>query len=277
MRKVFLSTLIYALVLGAIFGIVVILLGVWNDLTLKVLLVTGTIFGYSIPGLLCSSLYDKKDYQTVASVGMVTCFISCIYLVINIITDFRFFGNDEELVVKSILILTLLAWSIGHISGLLMSKTGNKTILNVRDLTIVLSIMIDVLWIFRLLIENDDHMKIDAILAILISLGTIVVPIANKIVSKNTLNVSSEENEVEVKEENNEEAKPVVQTQVVEQPQEIIRNTEPDNNILGEINNSNTNKEDKYDKIEKLKKLLDSNAITQEEYDLEKKKILENE
>ena len=67
-----------------------------------------------------------------------------------------------------------------------------------------------------------------------------------------------------------------VQEKTKVEVKDITKNTEPDNNILGEIKD-NTNKEDKYDKIEKLKKLLDSNAITQEEYDLEKKKILEEE
>ena len=44
MRKIFLSTLIYTLVIGALFGIFVVLSGAWNELTIKVLLITGTVF-----------------------------------------------------------------------------------------------------------------------------------------------------------------------------------------------------------------------------------------
>ena len=255
MRKVFLSTLIYTLVIGAIFGIIVILLGAWNELTYKVLAITGTIFGFSIPGLLCSSLYDKNSYKNVASTGMIICFISSLVLILNILTDFSFGSIDS--ISKCILILTLLSCSFGHISRLLMENTNNKTILNIRNITIVLSILIDTLWIFRILIENDDHFKLDAILAILISLGTIVVPIANKIVSKNSLNNLDANLNQEEKIVLNQEAKPVVEETLFKE------------NI--EVN------EDKYDKIQKLKNLLDSNAISQEEYDSEKKKILENE
>jgi hypothetical protein len=44
-----------------------------------------------------------------------------------------------------------------------------------------------------------------------------------------------------------------------------------DNNPIIQANISG----DKYDKLAKLKKLLDDGAITQEEYDREKAKILE--
>ena len=40
-------------------------------------------------------------------------------------------------------------------------------------------------------------------------------------------------------------------------------------------NSSNSHTNDKYLKLEQLKKLLDDNAITQEEYETEKNKILD--
>lgn len=44
------------------------------------------------------------------------------------------------------------------------------------------------------------------------------------------------------------------------------------NNELGEVQNSTT---DKYDELKKLKELLDSGVLTQEEYESEKRKVLE--
>ncbi|MCR5483184.1 MAG: hypothetical protein K6E99_02115 [Bacilli bacterium] len=280
MRKIFLSNLIYTLVIGAIFGISVILLGVWNELTWKILAITGTIFGFSIPGVICSSLYDKKKYETVACVGMFTCFIACLFFIFNILTIFETFGDSYEYVIKVSLILVLLSWSLGHISELLLENINDSTILNVRNLTIVLSVGIDALWIFRLLVENDDFMRIDAVLAILIALGTIVVPIANKIVTKNTNNNEEdkvEETPVEVKVEKVEPSDRLfeIHEEAKVEVKDIPRTTNPDNNILGEIKDNKSSNDDKYDKLEKLKKLLDLEAITQEEYDSEKKKILE--
>ena len=250
MRKLFLSILIYTLVLGAIFGIVVILLGIWNELTTKVLAVTATIFGFSLPGLSCSSLYDKKNYENVASIGMIICFLSCLFLVFNILTEFNYFGENGYYLYRVILISVLLSCSFGHISALLMEKPKNKIILNVRDLTIVLSVFIDVIWIYRILVSNDDWLRLDAVLAILICLGTVVVPIGNKICSKNL-----DYDEEEPIEDSSD--KPIEENtfDLKEEPKV----------------------EDKYDKLEKLKSLLDSNVITQEEFDSEKKKILEEE
>ena len=60
--------------------------------------------------------------------------------------------------------------------------------------------------------------------------------------------------------------------ETVEMPK-VQNSVEVENNTIGELNKQ----DDKYEKIAKLKTLLDDNAITQEEYDSEKKKILEEE
>ena len=278
MRKIFLSTLIYTLVIGALFGIFVVLSGAWNELTIKVLLITGTVFAFSIPGLCCSSLYEKKEYNTFSSLGMAVCFGTCLYIIFNIITELDLLFNNE-FNYRLCLVLILLSWSAGHVSCLLAIKPNDKTVLNVRDLTILLSGLIDALWILRIMVSNDDWLRLDAVLAILISLGTIVVPIANKITKKETQEVKAEANVAPVE-------NPVVTQEPVEVLQSAItevkevvetpRVVEPENNVLGSINTTEV-KEDKYDKLEKIKKLLDSGAITQEEYDSEKKKILEEE
>lgn len=45
-------------------------------------------------------------------------------------------------------------------------------------------------------------------------------------------------------------------------------------NYIQKLENKNTTEDDKYDKLLKLKKLLDSNAISIQEYETEKSKIL---
>lgn len=53
MKKVALKTLIITFIINAILGISIILLNLWNDITSKILLTTVTIFGFSIPCLIC--------------------------------------------------------------------------------------------------------------------------------------------------------------------------------------------------------------------------------
>lgn len=54
-----------------------------------------------------------------------------------------------------------------------------------------------------------------------------------------------------------------------------IKNT-IENYFSSSIEKTTINPEDKYDKLAKIKKLLDDNVITQNEFDEEKKKILDN-
>ena len=77
--------------------------------------------------------------------------------------------------------MILLSCSFGHISLLNVIKPKTNNIKSLINITVILSILIDILWIGRVLIENDDHMKLDIILAILIALGTVVAPIMNMI------------------------------------------------------------------------------------------------
>lgn len=132
---------------------------------------------------------------------------------------------------------TLLSLSFGHIS-LLLIESKEDVVICFKNGTILLSVIMDMLLIAMILFEADIKFKLIAILSILIVLGTIVTLLLNKL--NNKVNVIS----------------PNVVNQNVENP-----NIE---NIAA----------DKYSKLEKLKSLLVSNAITQEEYDSEKTKIL---
>jgi len=269
MRKIILKLLVGTLVIGAVFGIIVIITGSWNEMTAKVLGITGTIFGFSIPGLCCSTLYEKKNLKSFSIFGMFVCFISCLYILLNILTNFELFYDNLDTQFKLILISILLSCSCGHISLICLIKSNDSLIINLKNATICLSVLIDVLWITRLLIENADIMQIDAVLAILISLGTIVVPIMNKINKSNNSVIGTQDNKIvdnPVIVHNQDELSEVT----VEMPK-VQNSVEVESNIIGDLNKQ----DDKYEKIAKLKTLLDDNAITQEEFDSEKKKILE--
>ena len=216
LKKIILKTLISTFVISAILGIAIIVLDLWNDLTINVLLSTIIIFGFSIPGLCCSTCYEKDNNKTISTIGITICIISCIYFLLLIwnILEFKFFDGVNW---KIILAGILLSSSFGHIC-LLLLVDGNKNVINLKKCTIGLSMIMDVLLLAIVLLDIEVSGKLLSILAILILLGTIILPLMNKV--------------------------------------------------------SNNTQEDKYNKIEQLKKLLDDKAITEEEYEKEKNKIL---
>ena len=218
LKKIILKTLISTFVISAILGILIIVLDLWNDLTINVLLSTIIIFGFSIPGLCCSTCYEKDNNKAISIIGITICIISCIYFLLLIwnILEFKFFdGLNWKIVLSGI----LLSSSFGHVCLLLLVDSGNKNVINLKKCTIGLSMIMDVLLLAIVLLDIEVSGKLLSILAILILLGTIILPLMNKLNNKSIDN-------------------------------------------------------DKYNKIEQLKKLLDDKAITKEEYEKEKNKIL---
>jgi len=219
MKKIVLKTLIFTFIISAVLGISIIFLDLWNDITGKILLSTVIIFGFSVPGLSCSTNYEKSKDKIFPMAGISTCFISCIYLLLLT------WGFLEYLNWKFILSGILLSSSFGHISLLLLIDSKEKIVNYFKNGTIILSVIIDILLMLIIFFEIEFEWKLLAIITILIVLGTIVTPLLNKL-----------NNKVDV-----------VKIDLMEE---------------------------KYKKIEQIKSLLDSNAITQEEYEIEKNKIL---
>ncbi|MBE6144083.1 MAG: SHOCT domain-containing protein [Firmicutes bacterium] len=217
MRKNILKVLIVTLIISAILGISIIFFGLWGEVSGKILLTTSTIFGFSIPGLSCSTIYEKKGKEKFAKLGIIICILSCLYILFIIWGLFRFYEITLKLLVAGI----LLSSSFGHLSLLMMNENKDNKVSIFRETTIFLSIIIDILFLLMIFLEIDVSWKIVAILSILIALGTIVTPVLSKINSGKKVTV-----------------------------------------------------DDKYKQLEQLKKLLDSNAITEDEYNIEKNKVL---
>lgn len=226
MRKIILKTLIITFIISALLGISIILLDLWNDVTGKILLTTVTIFGFSIPGLACSTNYEKAKDKLIPTIGIITCFVSGIYFLLLFweVLNFDFF---DDMIWKLILTCILLSASFGHICLLLLINSTEKIVNLFKNSTIALSIIMDLLLLIVIFSETKLSWKLLLIIAILIVLGTIVTPLLNKLNSR--ANFSDKK-----------------------------------------IN------DDKYIKLDQLKNLLDDNAITQEEYENEKNKILNN-
>lgn len=224
MKKIVLKTLIFTFIISAVLGISIIFLDLWNDITGKILLSTVVIFGFSIPGLSCSTNYEKAKDKTFSIVGISTCFISCIYLLL-LTWGFLEFDFFDDLNWKLILSGILLSSSFGHISLLLLIDSKEKIVNCFKNGTTILSVIMDILLMSMIFLEIEIEWKLLAIIAILIVLGTIVTALLNKLNNKAN----------------------IAKTDLME---------------------------DKYKKLEQIKSLLDSNAITQEEYEIEKNKIL---
>ena len=187
MKKVLLKTLITTFVVSALLGIIIIILDLWNDTTSKIFLSTITIFGFSIPGLICSTNYEKEKYKTFSLIGIITCLVSCIYTLLLIwASSIMDVLGDWNL--KLILSCILMSSSFGHISLLLLINSNNKSAKYCKIGTVILSAVIDILLLVIIFSEKELSWKLILVLAILIVLGTVTTPLLNKLSDDKAIN-----------------------------------------------------------------------------------------
>ena len=208
MKKGILYLLIATFSISALLGIGIIILDLWNELTLKVMLTTLTIFGFSVPALCCATLRDKTDEKVFPIIGIVTSIIGGLYTLLLLweIIDYDFFGETD--VYKWLIEFIILSASFGHIRLMLLINSNDTTVLMTRNGTIIVSIALDFLLTFLIFIPDFEDLVVwqfYAILAILIVLGTIVTPILKK--ARNNLVVEPKKVEEPKNNTNNAKAK----------------------------------------------------------------------
>lgn len=184
-KKVFLISLIISLSISALLGIIIFLVGNFGEIQVKILLTTLTIGGFSLTGLCCATLLEKKRFSAFAIFGMVVSIFGFLFITSLIweIIDW----NSFDSIWKVMIITIILAFSTAHASLLLLIKS-NKTIVNVSLATtllflslVALELIILTIGEFRLI--DNIWWRILGVFAILDVLGTIVTPILIKVTS----------------------------------------------------------------------------------------------
>ena len=70
-KKIFLISLIVSLSISALLGIIIFLVGNFDEIQVRILLTTLTVGGFSLTGLCCATLLEKKRFSAFAIMGMI--------------------------------------------------------------------------------------------------------------------------------------------------------------------------------------------------------------
>ncbi len=183
-KKTFLSMMIISLSISALIGIFIFLLGDFGETEFRLLMTTLTIGGYSLTGLCCSVLYEKRKFTPLALSGMVVSIIGFLYTVL-VIWEAIDFGNYFTL--KALIILIVLAASTAHSCLLLLIKSEKSLVNSALSATIIFVSIVALMLIILVLNKFDGvgefYFRLLGVFAILDVLGTIVTPILNKVYS----------------------------------------------------------------------------------------------
>lgn len=182
LRKFLLYVLIFALVLSAGAGIVVLLIGSWGEYEEKVLLTTGSLGMYSIFALSCSLLYDRGRYKAFALAGPLVSALGYLLMLVLIWGE----RDSVEVLWKYEGSLGIAAFTLAHSCLLLLLVPRHALVRWLLSLTLFFNACFALLCIIILLTEydgeNDFWYRLIGIFAILGVLGTILTPLIHRFV-----------------------------------------------------------------------------------------------
>jgi hypothetical protein len=181
LKKLFLYSLIVSVSLSALIGIGVILFGNFGDFEGKVLATTFTIACTSILGLACGAYLETKRGKILPTFGIGFSIISAIMCLILIWNSFNI---DNEVFLKMLGSITMLAVACSHLSLISIAKLDAKFQWSKIVLTVcvwvLVSILLYLIW-FQPNADSEFIVRIIAVLSIIITSLTIVTPIFYKL------------------------------------------------------------------------------------------------
>lgn len=179
LRNYFLWTLIAALSAGALLGILIFLFGEFGDIEIRLLVTTLAIGGFSLTGLCCSTIYKHDELKTFSVLGMTT---SVLGFIINLAGIWELWDADST--VRFMAAFIILSVAFAHTSLLLLLTPATELIKNIQKATIAAIGIVAAMLIGTVFneFENSElYFRILGVFAILDVLGTILLPILNKI------------------------------------------------------------------------------------------------
>lgn len=180
-KKIFLTTLIGALIISACIGIYIVLFGTFGDIESRILATTLAIGGFSLTGLSCASLYEKKRLTEFALIGVT---ISIIAFIASTLMIWEIVNWDSEAYGKTLASLIILAFSWAHASLILMINPKESLVTGIQWSTVALIGIVAIMLIGVILfkeLETEMYARLIGAIAILDVLGTLVTPISNKL------------------------------------------------------------------------------------------------
>ena len=178
LKRSLLYSLIAALVLCAVFGIYVFLLGDFGQTEVRILLTTLTVAFYSLMSLACAVAWEKRRTRVLSLPGLVVCAVGFVFLLLCIWVE----SYESEAFAKATGILAIFAFSFAQASVLTLARLKPRlawvswtALVAIFSLAIVGSTMIvfdvDDQWWFRVL----------GVLAIVDSCASLSIPVLYKL------------------------------------------------------------------------------------------------
>ncbi len=180
LKRLFLYTLIGSVVISALIGIGVLLLGNLGEIEVRVLMTTLTITVTSILGLANGAYFESGRGRRLGSVGIVVSIVAAVmtlFIVWNVL-------DDDQTFIKSALTAMILAVSTSHLSLLSLARLDRRFEWSNMAARIVIGALVGLI-LFIVWIEpsgdGDTLARTMGVIAILIAAITVMTPVFHKL------------------------------------------------------------------------------------------------
>lgn len=175
-RRALLGGFIGFLMLTALVGIVSVLSGEFGELQIKILLTCLTISVASIFSMACAAFIEKRQHRVLGLSGITLSIAAAMLTILGLWTEI-----DSEVYWKSTLTLGVLAAAFAHGFLLLLPRlTDRQRWVQALALFCIGVLAIQIMVAAWGEIEEESYYRILAVVAILVGLGTLVIPILMK-------------------------------------------------------------------------------------------------
>lgn len=184
LKTIFLRTLIGAIAIAAFIANGLFLFGSFGDLEIRILITTLALGGFSLTALCSSRIYSKPQLQSFSLTGMAVSVIGFILMVIFV---WELWDTDWSWRITADFII--LSVALAHISLLLLIAPQTTLINWIRNITFVCIGIVGLMLIWGISNEFENgefFFRMLGVFAIMDVLGTILVPVLNKISGDNS-------------------------------------------------------------------------------------------
>ncbi|HMT07714.1 MAG TPA: hypothetical protein PKA82_06890 [Pyrinomonadaceae bacterium] len=180
LKRLFLYSLIGSVAISALIGIVVLLVGSFDEISVRVLMTTLTVTATSILGLACGAYYETGRNRLLPTIGITVTIIAAV-MTLLIVWDI---ADDSELFVKCAVTAMLLAVSFSHVSLLSLARLDSRFEWTNLAARIVIGALVGLI-LFLVWIDpegsGDTLARTMGVLSILTATLTVVTPVLHKL------------------------------------------------------------------------------------------------
>ena len=173
MKKTLFKILLSILTISAVVCIITLIIGAENILASNIMGTTIILFGFSILGLFCNIAYDK--FKMLSQIGIIVCLISCIYCLLNEWNVIPYFDIDVDLS------LVIISIAFAHTCLLLGMESSDVKVKYIKLATVLISLINYMFMLIEIFVSLHLNYRVYIILFMLSILGTIAIPVIDKI------------------------------------------------------------------------------------------------